>query len=51
MELRNACRLLLEGQGTIRVLEQDDRTQRNKFDAVVVGIKPVLDCIELETAP
>jgi len=33
------------------VLEQDARTQRNKFDAVVVGIKPVLDCIEPETAP
>ena len=33
------------------VLEQDARTQRNKFDAVVAGIKPVLDCIEPETAP
>ena len=33
------------------MLEQDARTQRNKFDGVVVGIRPVLDCIELETAP
>ena len=33
------------------VLEQDAHTQRNKFDAVVVRIKPVLDCIEPETAP
>ena len=33
------------------VLEQDARTQRNKFDGVVIGIRPVLDCIELETAP
>ena len=33
------------------VLEQDARTQRNKFDGVVIGIKPVLDCIEPETAP
>ena len=23
----------------------------NKFDGVVIGIKPVLDCIEPETAP
>ena len=33
------------------VLEQDARTQRNKFDGVVIGIKPMLDCIEPETAP
>ena len=33
------------------VLEQDTRTQRNKFDAVVDGLTPVLDCIEPETAP
>ena len=33
------------------VLEQDARTQRNKFDGVAIRIKPVLDCIEPETAP
>ena len=33
------------------VLEQDARTQRDKFDALVTGIKPVLDCIEPEVAP
>ena len=33
------------------VLEQDVRTQRDKFDAVVAEIKPVLDCVELEVAP
>ena len=33
------------------VLEQDAQTQRDKFDAVVAGIKPVLDCIKLEVAP
>ena len=33
------------------VLEQDARTQRDKFDAVVAGIKPVLDCIDLEVSP
>ena len=33
------------------VLEQDARTQRDKFDAVVARIKPVLDCVELEVAP
>ncbi|XP_066392026.1 tropomyosin-like [Miscanthus floridulus] len=33
------------------VLEQDARTQRNKFDAVVARIKPVLDCVDPETAP
>ena len=33
------------------VLEQDARTQRDKFDAIVAGIKPVLDCVEPEVAP
>ena len=33
------------------VLEQEARTQRKKFDAVVVGVKPVLDCVDLEVAP
>ena len=33
------------------VLEQDAWTQRDKFDTVVAGIRPVLDCIELEVAP
>ena len=33
------------------VLEQDARTQRNKFDAMVARIKPVLDCVESEVAP
>ena len=33
------------------VLEQDALTQRNKFDAIVAGIKPVLDCVDLEMAP
>ena len=33
------------------VLEQDARAQRQKFDAVVAGIKPVLDCVEPEEAP
>ena len=33
------------------MLEQEARSQRNKFDAVVAEIKPVLDCIEPETAP
>ena len=32
------------------VLEQDARAQREKFDAVVAGIKPVLDCVEPEVA-
>ena len=29
------------------VLEQEARTQRHKFDAVVVGVKLVLDCVGL----
>ena len=33
------------------VLEQDARTQRNKFDVIVARIKPVLDYIEPKTAP
>ena len=33
------------------VLEQDTRTQRDKFDAVVVDIKPVLDCVDPEVVP
>ena len=33
------------------VLEQDARTQRDKFDAVVARVNPVLDCVDLEVAP
>ena len=33
------------------VLEQEARTQRSKLDTVVVGVKPVLDCVDLEVAP
>ena len=33
------------------VLDQEARTQRNKLDAVVAGIKPVLNCVDLEVAP
>ena len=33
------------------MLEQEARTQRNKFDTVVAGVKPVLDCVDLEAAP
>ena len=33
------------------VLVQEARTQREKFDAIVAGVKPVLDCIDLEAAP
>ena len=33
------------------VLEQDAQTQRDKFDAVVAEVKPVLDCVDLEAAP
>ena len=32
-------------------LVQEARTQRNKFDVVVAGAKPMLDCVDLETAP
>ena len=30
------------------VLEQDAQTHRDKFDTVVAGIKPVLDCVDPE---
>ena len=33
------------------VLEQDARTQREKFDAIVAEVKPVLDYVDLEAAP
>jgi len=33
------------------VLEQEARTQRSKLDAIVIEVKPVLDCIDLEVAP
>ena len=33
------------------VLEQEARTQWSKLDAVVAGIKLVLDCIDLKVAP
>ena len=33
------------------MLEQDARTQRDRFDIVVAEIKPVLDCVEPEVAP
>ena len=33
------------------MLEQEARTQRNKFDAIVIGVKPVLDCVDMEVAP
>ena len=33
------------------VLEQDAQTQRDKFDAVLAGVKPVLDCVDIEVAP
>ena len=33
------------------MLEQEARTQREKFNAVVTGVKPVLDCVDLEVAP
>ena len=33
------------------MLEQDAQTQRDRFDAVVAGITPVLDCVEAKTAP
>ena len=33
------------------MLEQDAQTQRDKFDAIVAGVKPVLDCVDLEVAP
>ena len=33
------------------MLEQDAWTQRDRLDAIVAGIKPVLDCVDLEAAP
>ena len=33
------------------VLELEARTLRGKLDAVVAGVKPVLDCIDMEVAP
>ena len=33
------------------MLVQEARTQRDKFDTVVAGVKPVLDYVDLEAAP
>jgi len=33
------------------VLVQEARTQRDKFNAVVTEVKPVLDYVDLEVAP
>ena len=33
------------------MLEQEARTQRNKFDVVVARVKPVLNYVDLEVAP
>ncbi|XP_066333490.1 protein GRIP-like [Miscanthus floridulus] len=33
------------------VLVQEARIQREKFNAVVAGVKPVLDCVNLEASP
>ena len=33
------------------VLELEARTQRGKLDAVVVGVKPMLYCVDMEVAP
>ena len=33
------------------MLEKEARIQRNKLDTIVVGVKPVLDCVDLEVAP
>ena len=32
------------------MLVQEARTQRENFNAVVAGVKPVLDCVDLEAA-
>ena len=32
------------------VLVQEARTQRDKFNAIVAGVKPVLNCVDLEAA-
>jgi len=33
------------------VLVQEARTQRDKFDTIVAGVKSVLDCVDLKAAP
>ena len=33
------------------MLELEAQTQRGKLNAVVAGVKPVLDCIDMEVAP
>ena len=33
------------------MLELEAQTQRRKLDAMVVGVRPVLDCIDMEAAP
>ena len=33
------------------MLELEAQTQRGKLDAVVAGVKPMLDCINMEVAP
>ena len=33
------------------MLEQEAKTQWSKLNVVVAGIKPVLDCFDLEVAP
>ena len=38
-------------KGQFDVLVQEARTQRDKFDAVVTRVKPVLDYVDLEVAP
>ena len=33
------------------MLELEARTHRGKLDTVVAGVKPVLDCVDIEVAP
>ena len=33
------------------MLELEAQTQRGKLDTMVVGVRPVLDCIDMEVAP
>ena len=33
------------------VLEMEAQTQRQKLNVVVAGVRPVLDCIDMEAAP
>ena len=33
------------------MLVQDAKTQREKFDAAVAGVKSMLDCVDLEVVP